>query len=255
MHTRALLACLLLLAPGTTRIDSHSAAQNARPAPGTDNNSFDLVVYGGTAGGAITAVAAAREGLRVALLEPGRHIGGMVSGGLGWTDFGTQGGDRRLLAGVLRTRREEVRPRHRVALRAARRGGDVRRAAEGSRRAGVPRPSTARTHRRREERRPRDRPGHGEWRALHGQDLRRQLLRRRPDGAGASVATRGGARRSASSTNRWPACATRRRSISFARPCRRSPPPASCCPKSCRARRSRSARRTSRCRPITSACA
>jgi hypothetical protein len=49
---------------------------------------FDLVVYGGTAGGTITAVAAAREGLHVALLEPGHHLGGMVSGGLGWTDFG-----------------------------------------------------------------------------------------------------------------------------------------------------------------------
>ena len=49
---------------------------------------FDVVVYGGTAGGVITAVAAAREGLTVALLEPGRHLGGMVSGGLGWTDYG-----------------------------------------------------------------------------------------------------------------------------------------------------------------------
>ena len=49
---------------------------------------FDLVVYGGTAGGVITAVTAAREGLHVALLEPRQHLGGMVSGGLGWTDYG-----------------------------------------------------------------------------------------------------------------------------------------------------------------------
>ncbi len=42
---------------------------------------YDLVVYGGTAGGVITAVAAAREGLKVALLEPGRHLGGMATGG------------------------------------------------------------------------------------------------------------------------------------------------------------------------------
>src|ERR1044071_757279 len=49
---------------------------------------FDVVVYGGTAGGVIAAVSAAREGLQVALLEPGRHLGGMVSGGLSWTDFG-----------------------------------------------------------------------------------------------------------------------------------------------------------------------
>ncbi len=50
--------------------------------------SVDVVVYGGTAGGVIAAVAAAREGLSVALVEPGRHLGGMVSGGLGWTDYG-----------------------------------------------------------------------------------------------------------------------------------------------------------------------
>src|SRR6266536_3441327 len=49
---------------------------------------FDVAVYGGTAGGVIAAVSAAREGLKVALLEPGRHLGGMVSGGLSWTDFG-----------------------------------------------------------------------------------------------------------------------------------------------------------------------
>ncbi|MBS1858003.1 MAG: FAD-dependent oxidoreductase [Acidobacteria bacterium] len=48
----------------------------------------DLVVYGGTAGGAMTAIGAARQGLRVTLLEPRDHIGGMVSGGLSRTDVG-----------------------------------------------------------------------------------------------------------------------------------------------------------------------
>jgi len=51
---------------------------------------FDLVVYGGSASGVITAVAAAREGASVALLVTGRHLGGMVSGGLGATDYGRQ---------------------------------------------------------------------------------------------------------------------------------------------------------------------
>jgi len=50
--------------------------------------SFDFVVYGGTAGGVATAVAAARHGLTTALLEPRDHIGGMVSGGLSGTDTG-----------------------------------------------------------------------------------------------------------------------------------------------------------------------
>jgi hypothetical protein len=49
---------------------------------------YDLLVYGGTASGVITAVSAAREGLKVVLLEPGRHLGGMATGGLSRTDFG-----------------------------------------------------------------------------------------------------------------------------------------------------------------------
>ena len=50
--------------------------------------SYDLIVYGGTAGGVMTAVSAAREGLHVLLLEPGQHVGGMATGGLSRTDFG-----------------------------------------------------------------------------------------------------------------------------------------------------------------------
>jgi len=52
--------------------------------------SFDVVVYGGTAGGVAAAVTAARQGLRTALLEPTAHIGGLVSSGLGYTDFGNK---------------------------------------------------------------------------------------------------------------------------------------------------------------------
>ena len=55
---------------------------------GWSAETFDLVVYGATGGGVITAVSAAREGLKVALVEPGNHIGGMVSGGLSLTDYG-----------------------------------------------------------------------------------------------------------------------------------------------------------------------
>src|SRR5262245_32949877 len=50
----------------------------------------DVAIYGGTAGGVIAAVAAAREGRSVVLLEPGKHVGGMVSGGLGATDTGNR---------------------------------------------------------------------------------------------------------------------------------------------------------------------
>src|SRR5215468_8073175 len=57
---------------------------------------YDLAIYGGTAGGVITAVRGARMGLKVVLLEPGAHLGGMVSGGLSHTDVGKReviGGD------------------------------------------------------------------------------------------------------------------------------------------------------------------
>lgn len=57
---------------------------------GAEPSEYDVAVYGGTAGGTVAAVAAANEGLRVVLLEPGQHIGGMVSGGLGRTDYGNQ---------------------------------------------------------------------------------------------------------------------------------------------------------------------
>lgn len=46
------------------------------------------MIYGGTAGGVIAAITAAREGLSIALLEPGTHLGGMVTGGLSATDHG-----------------------------------------------------------------------------------------------------------------------------------------------------------------------
>jgi len=49
---------------------------------------YDLVVYGGTAGGVMTAISGARRGLSTVLLEPGQHVGGMVTGGLSGTDVG-----------------------------------------------------------------------------------------------------------------------------------------------------------------------
>jgi len=57
-------------------------AQTAAPA------TYDLVVYGGTAGGVSSAVSGAREGMRVVLIEPGTHLGGMATGGLSRTDYG-----------------------------------------------------------------------------------------------------------------------------------------------------------------------
>lgn len=52
--------------------------------------STDVCVYGGTASGVVTAVQVARMGKSVVLIESGKHIGGMTSGGLGNTDIGKQ---------------------------------------------------------------------------------------------------------------------------------------------------------------------
>ena len=49
----------------------------------------DVCIYGGTSGGVVAAVQAARMGKRVVLVEPGRHLGGMMAGGLSWSDVGS----------------------------------------------------------------------------------------------------------------------------------------------------------------------
>jgi len=56
----------------------------------------EVAVYGGTAAGVCAAVAAAEAGARTVLIAPGSHLGGMVSGGLGYTDVG----DVRVLGGA-----------------------------------------------------------------------------------------------------------------------------------------------------------
>lgn len=48
----------------------------------------DVCVSGATATGVAAAVAAREAGARVVLVDRGTHIGGMVSGGLSWTDVG-----------------------------------------------------------------------------------------------------------------------------------------------------------------------
>jgi hypothetical protein len=50
----------------------------------------DVVVYGGTSAGVAAAVQAARTGKSVVVIEPSQHIGGLTTGGLGWTDSGNK---------------------------------------------------------------------------------------------------------------------------------------------------------------------
>lgn len=58
----------------------------------------DLCVYGGSSGAVAAAVQAARMGKNVVIAEPGRHLGGMTSGGLSAVDIG----DPRSVGGIAR---------------------------------------------------------------------------------------------------------------------------------------------------------
>ena len=50
----------------------------------------DICVYGGTSAGVIAAYTAKSLGKKVLLIEPGRHLGGLTAGGLGYTDIGNK---------------------------------------------------------------------------------------------------------------------------------------------------------------------
>jgi hypothetical protein len=79
MRILSLFACLgLALCPA------------ARPAFATDEP-VDVVVYGGTSAAVASAIQAKRMGKSVVVVSPDKHLGGLTSGGLGWTDSGNKG--------------------------------------------------------------------------------------------------------------------------------------------------------------------
>lgn len=59
----------------------------------------DICVYGGTSAGVAAAVQAARQGKSCVLISPDLHFGGLTSGGLGWTDLGS---DTAVIGGLAR---------------------------------------------------------------------------------------------------------------------------------------------------------
>lgn len=50
----------------------------------------DIIIYGGTSAAVTAAVQAARLGKSVIIVSPDKHLGGMTSGGLGYTDTGNK---------------------------------------------------------------------------------------------------------------------------------------------------------------------
>lgn len=51
---------------------------------------YDIVIYGGTSAAVSAAVQAKRMNQSVIVVSPDRHLGGLTSGGLGWTDTGNK---------------------------------------------------------------------------------------------------------------------------------------------------------------------
>jgi len=82
-------ACLATLLPTTDAADAPSVGQNTAVHA-------EVIVYGGTPAGVMAAVAAARQGHSVALVDINGHVGGMISGGLVATDIG----DRKTVGGL-----------------------------------------------------------------------------------------------------------------------------------------------------------
>lgn len=53
-----------------------------------ETQSADVIIYGGTSAAVIAAVQAKKMGNSVIIVSPDQHLGGLSSGGLGWTDSG-----------------------------------------------------------------------------------------------------------------------------------------------------------------------
>ena len=75
---RFLLICFLLLGGVLPPCSTVAAAD------------YDVVVYGGTSAGVIAAVQARKMGKSAVLVGPDKHLGGLSSGGLGFTDTGNK---------------------------------------------------------------------------------------------------------------------------------------------------------------------
>jgi len=61
-------------------------------SPKKNENSFsaDVIIYGGTSGAITAAVEVVQSGKSVIVVSPDKHLGGLTSGGLGYTDTGNK---------------------------------------------------------------------------------------------------------------------------------------------------------------------
>ena len=78
---RSALSLIVVLVAACTQGDA------AQPV---ETTSYDIVIYGGSSAGVISAVQAVRLGKSAIIVCPDRHLGGLTAGGLGWTDTGNK---------------------------------------------------------------------------------------------------------------------------------------------------------------------
>lgn len=90
---RTITILMLIAVIVNTRRDT-----NGQDKPAANTDSADVVIYGGTSAGVAAAIQVSRMGHSVILIEPGKHIGGLTAGGLGFTDSG----DKQVIGGIAR---------------------------------------------------------------------------------------------------------------------------------------------------------
>ncbi len=87
MNIKALLptfSIVLLLVLLTT------SCENRQKSASDNQFSADVIIYGGNSSAVIAAVQVAKMGREVILVSPDKHLGGLTSSGLGWTDTGNK---------------------------------------------------------------------------------------------------------------------------------------------------------------------
>lgn len=95
MKKNRLSLSLAILFAFTTFILS---SQKEKTGSRQDLISADIIIYGGTSSAIIAAVEAVKSGKTVIVVSPDKHLGGLTSGGLGWTDTG----DKSVIGGLAR---------------------------------------------------------------------------------------------------------------------------------------------------------
>lgn len=67
-----------------------SAGETFQNGNGSAEETYDVVIYGGTSAAVVAAVQVAKMGKKPVIVCPDKHLGGLTSSGLGWVDSGNR---------------------------------------------------------------------------------------------------------------------------------------------------------------------